>query len=439
MIKGYLPVRLRIPASPLLQRQNHQNDGHNIDEKDKDYPFEDTFFYIREHRGGQDKDDATNKKKIKAKKSSSSSSSNILFVANAPVIPGVSTKILLQSLFGRFATVSRVTVVSNPRQVSSTATAATTNSTTVGDGDQEFQSDFTRPSTSTLSLSLPEWTPHATWLYPTFLPPLLASSGGKYAHVVFVTSHDRKQAQRALEQLQLQYQNHIDDGGNNINNMKSICLELDAIEIQTLADKSLRQWQENRQQILTIVGDKTNNIDDDDAVVQSHSSSKSSGVLTVAKRYRDSLRFLSSRQRLLQECNRIMEEYEQAEAVAKQRDSSKSQPKPDDDGFITVSYNNAAAVGSKTELEQPLLLSSSSLSTDINGSGGSQRKSGHKRKSRQHNSTTKKGWGAQELPDFYRFQKKQHQRQTMDELRQQFQQDLQRVQRLKEEKQYRPF
>jgi hypothetical protein len=103
-----------------------------------------------------------------------------------------------------------------------------------------------------------------------------------------------------LEQLQLQYQNHHDDVENNDNDMKSVCLEFDVIEIQTLADKSLRQWQDHREQKLTIVGDKNNTIDDDDAVVLSYSSSKSSGVLTVAKRYRDSLRFLSSRQRLLQ-------------------------------------------------------------------------------------------------------------------------------------------
>jgi ribosomal RNA-processing protein 7 len=69
LIKGYLPVRLKVP--------------------------EDTFFYVKQHHG----DDATT-----------------LFVANCPVHCNVDTKLLLTSIFGRYGDVTRVTVIKNPRQ-----------------------------------------------------------------------------------------------------------------------------------------------------------------------------------------------------------------------------------------------------------------------------------------------------------------------------------
>ncbi|KAG7365515.1 ribosomal RNA-processing protein 7 RRP7 [Nitzschia inconspicua] len=371
LIKGYLPVRLRIPASPVIKRNDENHCDH-----------EETYFYIREHRGKSDEDNT------QQSSSKNVSSTSTLFVANAPAIPSVSVKILLHSIFGRFASVSRVTVVPNPR----------------GKGLEGSTSDFLTT----------EWTPHSPWLHPTFLPPLLASQEGKYAHVVFASAKDLKQAKRALENIMSGKNKKQQPSG------ESNALELDAVEIQTLADKSQRQWEERRKNILKVQDQDDLDGDNSDQETAQHNpaSQEQSGVLAVAQRYRDSLQLIS-RERILQECNEIMEQYELAEE-ARRNAIEGAKSKPDDDGFVTVNYTTA--VGSKVELEQ------SGSSTNM------RRKSGQKRSRKQ-----KQGLGAKELPDFYRFQKKEQRQKTMEELRHQFQEDLKRVKRLKEEKQYRPF
>jgi ribosomal RNA-processing protein 7 len=424
LIKGYLPVRLRIPPTPTLKRIDPGED------KEDQYYFEETYFYIREHRGSTAGNDGTDNSNKKHKSTSSNNNNNnnnnaTLFVANAPIIPNVSTRLLLQSIFGRFANVKRVTVVPNPR----------------GTSNEES-------SLSISSISSTEWTPISHLLHPSFLPPLASQQEGKFAHVVFASSKDMKQCKKALEhimssgkQLQ-QHNNKKNNKTNNNNNNKDnkFFLQLDELEIQTLTDQSLRQAQAQRQQLLHIQNDDDDDSDSDhlledetkeDAATGAASSTKkrktppqTGGVLAVAQRYRDSLRLIS-RERILQECNAVMAEYEQAEE-AKRHAIAAAKTKPDDDGFVTVTYNTA--VGSKMDLEQTV--------TGHNDHN-------HRRKSGQKRSRSRKQKQQQQqqqgLPDFYRFQRKEQRQRTMDELRQQFQQDLDRVQRLKEEKQYKPF
>ena len=122
---------------------------------------------------------------------------------------------------------------------------------------------------------------------------------------------------------------------------------------------------------------------------------------------------------MLEECNAVMQAYEDAED-AKKRAQAAAKAQPDDDGFVTVSYSNA--VGSKSELEQSVTATTPS------------RRKGNKRTRKKKDAV-----GAQQLDDFYRFQRKESRKRTMDELRKQFQLDLEKVKRLKEEKQYRPF
>ena len=122
----------------------------------------------------------------------------------------------------------------------------------------------------------------------------------------------------------------------------------------------------------------------------------------------------------MEECNRVMTEYEEAEE-AKRRAQEAAKAQPDDDGFVTVSYSTA--VGSKAELEQSMTATTPS-----------RRRSGNKR-----SRNNKKNIGSSELKDFYRFQRRENRKRTMDDLRQQFEEDLKRVKRMKEEKQYRPF
>jgi ribosomal RNA-processing protein 7 len=309
LIKGYLPVRLSLPTD---------------DETD------DTFFYVKEHFG---------------------SDKSTLFVANAPIVPGVRPRVLLKSLLGRYGQVERVTVIENPRQ-----TAVT-------------------PPTLV-------WT---TGKAPTFLKPIY--SKGRFAHVVFASSKDMKRALRSLVDVM---------SGKT----KQSGLSLDRLEIQTLQDETRRLDRHD-------ASDESD--DDEDRPAESKTA-----ILAVAERYRASCK-AASRESLLGECNAVMEQFEDSEeADRRQREASKNQP--DEDGFVTVSHASQS-VGSKRELEE-----------------GGGRKKGTKRVRKK-----KKASGASELPDFYRFQMKESRKQSLQDLRKRFEQDLAKVQKMKEERQYRPF
>ena len=307
LIKGYLPVRLSLPSSVG-------------DEPD------DTFFFVKEHFGAD---------------------KSTLFVANAPIVPGVQPRVLLKSLLGRYGQVERVTVIENPRQ---TATP------------------------TTLSWTCKD---------PTFIKPIY--SRGRFAHVVFASSKDMKKALRSLTEIMS-------------GKARQLGLALDRLEVQTLKDETQRL---DRQ-------DSNGESDDGDDPAGSKQ-----GILAVAKRYRASCQALS-RSSLLEECNSVMAKFEDAEeADRRQREASKGQP--DEDGFITVSYTSQS-IGSKRELEEK------------------GRKNGSKRTRKK-----KKLSGASELPDFYRFQMKESRKLSLQELRKRFEQDLAKVQKMKQEKEYRPF
>lgn len=198
---------------------------------------------------------------------------------------------------------------------------------------------------------------------------------------------------------------------------------LDKLELQTLSDESLRQREATLRKELEE--------DDDDgfgADFDTTGDTKASGggagskhacVLAVAKRYRESCRFLKNRSLLLEECNAVMQAYEDAEE-AKRSAREAARAEPDDDGFVTVSYSNA--VGSKIEFEQSATATTPS------------RRKGNKRSRRK-----KEAVGSGELKDFYRFQRADNRKRTMDDLRKKFEEDVRKVKRLKEEKEYRPF
>jgi hypothetical protein len=149
LIKGYLPVRLSLPSSVG-------------DEPD------DTFFFVKEHFGAD---------------------KSTLFVANAPIVPGVQPRVLLKSLLGRYGQVERVTVIENPRQ---TATP------------------------TTLSWTCKD---------PTFIKPIY--SRGRFAHVVFASSKNMKKALRSLTEIMS-------------GTARQLGLVLDRLEVQSLKDETQR-------------------------------------------------------------------------------------------------------------------------------------------------------------------------------------------------------
>ena len=416
LIKGYLPVRLRLPRQIQLLRRGESDEE----------TTEDTFLFVREHQGKTTADDSNHE-------SSSSNRGTTLFVANAPVVPGVSTKLLLKSIFGRFADVTRVTAVQNPRAAASTVAAAGMNE---GDLAASHESMTTTTTTSLSDASsLPAWSDKQALFQPTFLPPILSATEGKYAHVVFSTAKEMKKAKKALEDL-MSKSNSANNGsrkrskgrkkqnqGDGPQQQQEHALVLDKLELQTLSDESLRQREETIQKTFDNSDGFDTDSDIDNTTGNEDSNSKTTreltGVLAVAQRYRDSCKFLKSRSKLMEECNAVMQAYEDAEEE-KRRAQEAAKAEPDEDGFITVSYSNA--VGSKIEFEQSATATTPS------------RRKGNKRSRRK-----KEAVGSAELKDFYRFQRAENRKRTMEDLRRQFEEDVRKVKRLKEEKEYRPF
>lgn len=344
LIKGYLPVRVYLPPC--------WNEEH----------YDETFFYVREHQAKSAKGTDT-----KANKAT-------LFVANAPFVPDVSTKVLLRSIFGRYGEVSRVTVIQNPR----------------GENAQKSAD------------SLLEWT--SKFQEPSLLP--INFCEGKFAHVVFANPKAMKKAYKALQDVMKEDKSKDYPPG----------LTLERIEIQTLADESSRLYREQRRQEL---GQEPSSAFDEDSDDDQEIAMESlSGVHAIVARYQATLDELSQ-DRLMDECNAVIQEYEEKEEAKRlAKEAAKSQP--DDDGFVTVSYSNA--VGSQVEFEETKT-----------GATISRRK-GNKRSRKK-----KEGVGSKELEDFYRFQRRENKKRTLEDLRAQFEEDLKRVKRLKEERQYKPF
>lgn len=416
LIKGFLPVRLKLSKD------------------------DETFFYVKEHQsGGNNNADVAEGSNNKTKPGCT------LFVVNAPIVPGVSTKLALRSLLGRYADISRVTVIPNRRHIS-----------------RRRRDDSNKEEESLTVESLALWSDKVT--LPTFLPPIY--HGGKYAHVVFASPKGLKKTMQELHRVMsssnaiqkknknrnktpTQQTSDGDDGDENDSGDEEEalpCLTMDRLEIQTLADETLVQYERQEHERRHGKDSLENGHDDDDENFEDYDeegnplSKKSKtkikdaptqGALAVAKRYRDSSQSLS-RAELLAECNRVMGEYEQAEqAKRKAHQEAKDGNMVDDDGFVTVSYSsNTAASGAEGGIHNLLEESITSTTTS------------HSRRNaapRRRNNVKKNNGGTSELQDFYRFQRKEYKKRTLDQLRTQFEDDLRKIKKMKEGHQYRPF
>ena len=376
LIKGYLPVRLKLPSV--------------IEEGET----EETIFYVKEHRipshtsqSQATEDGPSNALKSKQHKTKS----DTLFVVNAPVVPSVRTSILLKSILGRYGDVKRVTVVPRPKS-----------------GGHKAKEDPVVDHDLIVS-----WTDQCR--PPSFLhQQRLACIEGKFAHVVFASHQEMKRTLQALSRVMAE-----EPVSETVDDLPG--LSLDMLEIRTLADDD-QVGQDDHDS-------DSDSVEDTRRKQQKRRRLDTSAVLRVADRYRQSCMALSTstgRAKLMDECNRVMQDYEDAEERDRlAREAAANQP--DDDGFVTVSYSSSQ-VGSKRDLEE------------IAGTKGKGVLAGRGRKGhKQRNRKKKQASGASELADFYRFQTKVHRKKSLQELRQRFEEDLARVQKMKEERQYRPF
>lgn len=217
--------------------------------------------------------------------------------------------------------------------------------------------------------------PMASW----YFTPVVTD---RFAHVLFASRQDLQKCIQALQAVM-----RTQEGG------KGGGLTVDAIERQTLTD---------------VVESRRNDKEAEDK--DPGASGETTGIQRVYQDYLQQHRRHQNREALLAQCNAIMEEYEQRERERIQAMSSE----PDADGFITVTHATQPAVD--TTLDE--------------GHGRQQRSSVSRSRSRKR----KKGSsGALPQDDFYRFQTKEKRKQDVQTLRERFQQDLERIQKIKEQ------
>mmetsp|Transcript_763 Transcript_763/g.1417 ORF Transcript_763/g.1417 Transcript_763/m.1417 type:complete len:391 (+) Transcript_763:174-1346(+) len=384
LIKGYLPLRLKFPHSYYTGKISDpdEDDDHDADDGKKTV---DTFLYVKPHQGNN---------------SDCGGSNNCtLFVANAPIIPRIETKLLLKSIFGRYGDVARCHVIQNPRRKKA-------------DNNLWLSS-----SMSQLAI-------------PSFLPTNNTNKQlGRFAHVVMKSAKDLKRTMKQLTEIMMEEPVLEEDGTT----VTLSGLTLEPIELQTLADETDRQQKQQQKP----QGDDDDDSDRDDEDDSAAASSSLTGLAAVAQRYRSSRKpfvfnraaFANGENVLMQECNTIMQEWEESQETAR-RAKEAAAAHPDDDGFVMVTHSHSTATAAAVDSDNVGV----ALETDRN--------SNKRRKNSQRNRNgkkQKKGLGATQLKDFYRFQTKEQRKKSIQELRERFEQDLAKVKQLKEEKQYRPF
>jgi hypothetical protein len=212
---------------------------------------------------------------------------------------------------------------------------------------------------------------------------------GKFAHVVFATAKEMKRVLKKLLVL-------------NNNSKEPLRLENDIIHrlsVETTKDNSNNE------------------------LVGIHA--------VIARAHYKAGRHMS-RQELMQQCNNVMTLYEHDEEVMINK-AKLAKDQPDDDGFITVSHNKKKT-SSSSSMTMMTTTSTIELEEEYGGGIGRQRR-GRNRKRKNNNLIS----GADELTDFYRYQMKQSRKVEVQDLKKRFEEDLVRVQKMKDERAYRPF
>lgn len=351
LIKGYLPIRINIPSLT-------------------DETTEDTFIFVKEHS------------------SAAQSSPRTLFVTNTPVYPSIQTKILLESLFERYADVERILVAPRPKKDFGEVKESSIEELALSMFEKEIRSFG--GTADGMGVSEEAW-----------------YNQGRYAHVVFATAKDMKKFMSSFGKKKKK------KGG------ASTVVKFGKLEIQELQDISQKLYMNEKKKARQSRSDGYEEESDNDS--QEDEGIRPTGMMALVEAHKNRI---LSRDALKQMCNQIMANYEEAEADALQK-QQRSMNEPDAEGFVTVSYS--ANVGDAVEYEKNGNLGST-------GVGGGRRKRERTRSSKKNLAK-----GSDELQDFYRFQLKESKKRNLEELKTRFQDDLKRVKQMTDEKMYRPF
>jgi ribosomal RNA-processing protein 7 len=214
---------------------------------------------------------------------------------------------------------------------------------------------------------------------------------GKFAHVVFANGKEMKRAIKAVKE-------DVETNGM-------------VILTEEILDGLLRQTELLRRQA-------NQDAQNDEQV---HKAKQPSGIHAIAAQYAKSSYRHMTRSQLMDLCNTTMTSYEQSEAEASAR-AKRLAEEPDEDGFITVTHNSSTPTFGVDLLE--------STQHPIGRSKGSKRNRKRKAENRH---------GGGEFSDFYKFQWKEVKRREMNDLKARFEEDLEKVKRMKEERAFRPF
>jgi ribosomal RNA-processing protein 7 len=213
---------------------------------------------------------------------------------------------------------------------------------------------------------------------------------GKFAHVVFTSGKEMKKAiKRLVKEISDAddvFTMHLDE--ERIDQLVKETMQLDSDEIRELGNGESQLF-----------------------------ASPLTGIHSMAEQARRRACRHISRQNLMQMCNDAMASFESEEEEALRRAKLASE-QPDEEGFITVVNKSMPSFGVTNDLEDD---------------------HHHRRKAGKRNRKRKAGYGAEELPDFYRFQLKETRKNEVQDLKKRFEEDLAKVRKMKEERAYRPF
>ena len=121
-------------------------------------------------------------------------------------------------------------------------------------------------------------------------------------------------------------------------------------------------------------------------------------------------------------------EFSEAESL---RRAKLAAEQPDEDGFITVTH-----VGSSSKVAAPSF--TADFEENVHERRGGKRIRSRKRKNNVSGDERNRS-GAGEFTDFYRFQRRDEKKKEVQDLKARFEEDLEKVRKMKEERAFRPF
>jgi ribosomal RNA-processing protein 7 len=385
-IKGYIPVRIELPPIILGRSDDVDRQQHQ-----RHYTFT-SFIYVKEHAPNTSRTAA-----VAEDGDSTATTRRTLFIANCPANGPLPTDAYLRAIFESSfdADIVRVTVIQDHTRHRHNTSITAAGTATPND---VF---FRQQQTSAAGLDD----------YDICAPSRRREGDGKFAHVVFATSNEMKRVMKKLA-------------------------------VVNISERPLRLEDAVLHRLLSVERTK----DDDD----NNDEGRLRGIhAVVARAHNKAGRRNMSRRDLMRLCNDVMTSYERDEE-GMINEAKMAKDRPDEDGFVTVTYNKKKTSTSSSSVTMMTATSSIGLEEDGIGvgDGGGRRRGGGGRdmgdgpsskRNRKRKSNNNIISGADELTDFYRYQMKHTRKVEVQELKKRFEEDLARVRKMKEERAYRPF